>query len=74
MRKRVFKYGDTRRAKVLDALDVPVDALVCVDELGEGHIILGGTHDAAEPGAAGTLTFMRGGPTGGWWRFTRDAP
>lgn len=70
MNRRVFQYGETRRATV-EHVDRS-GALVLTDELGEGHILLGVPSDPCEKGDAGTLTFTKGGSMGGYWRFTKE--
>jgi hypothetical protein len=48
-------------------------AQLIVDDVGEAHICVGGAGDAtAERGDSGVLSFTKGGPTGGYWKFTKD--
>lgn len=77
MKNKTWPYGTTRRAKVLIAKMAPpsmTPAQFIKDENGEGHICIGEkTADfTAQDGDTGTLTFMAGGPTGGYWKFTKD--
>jgi hypothetical protein len=66
-------YGTTRKATVLKS-DLQPSAMLLVDELGEGHILMYGCGDMkAEAGDTGTLTFTKGGPAGGYWKFRKDA-
>jgi len=73
-------YGTTRKAIVLKSnwrppgLDPRAPAgMLLVDDCGEGHICVGDCGDmTAKVDETGTLTFTKGGPTGGYWKFTRD--
>lgn len=70
--RKTFPYGTTRRATVLQT------ATTCQtlkDDKGEGHLLLRGAGDfTANSGDVGTLTFTRGGITGGYWKFLKDKP
>ncbi len=68
--KRTWLYGTTRRAKLLESRRSGVQ--VVVDELKEGHVLVFGAGDkTAQQGDSGILTFTKGGPTGGFWKFTK---
>ncbi len=81
IQKKTWPYGTTRRGVVCIAdwrpkgLPASVQAGQLIkDELNEMHICCG-DHCAdltANAGDAGTLTFTKGGPTGGYWKFTKD--
>lgn len=70
VKTRNWPYGTQRRAKVVETRPW-LEALVLVDEVGEGHIIRP-VSCAYDVGDTGTLTFTEGGPTGGYWRFMWD--
>ncbi len=80
MNVKTYPYGTTRKATVLKSNWKPVGldpranaGQLLKDELGEGHICVGDAGDAsAIPGDKGTLTFTKGGPTGGYWKFQKD--
>lgn len=80
MTTRTWPYGTTRRAIVLKSNLRPVgipdhvaSGQLLRDELGEGHVCVGDAGDqAAIAGETGTLTFTKGGPTGGYWKFQKD--
>lgn len=67
---KTWPYGTTRRATVLQT------AAACqtlVDEKNEGHLLVRGAGDfTAKSGDTGTLTFIKGGLTGGYWKFVKD--
>jgi len=73
-------YSTTRRGVVKLAnwrpagLDPRASAgQLIYDDRNEMHICIGGCGDeTAKEGDTGTLTFMQGGPTGGYWKFTKD--
>jgi hypothetical protein len=72
---RTWPYGTTRLAKVVECIKQRhhLKAQVLTDELGEGHVLLAGAQDeSAKTGDRGTLTFTKGGPTGGYWKFKKD--
>jgi hypothetical protein len=73
-------YGTTRKATVKFSFAStstthgpgPRSVQLATDELGEGHILVAGACDpTAKDGDTGTLTFTQGGPTGGYWKFTK---
>lgn len=77
---RTWPYGTQRRGKVQIAKwrpkgipDHVSSGQLIIDDRGEGHVCVG---DAGDPeamdGDAGVLTFTKGGPTGGYWKFERD--
>ena len=70
---RTFEYGATRRATVEDVI---IDrsghcVVIAVDELGEGHAIVGDSAPAPSKGDVGEVVFLQGGPNGGYWSFRR---
>ena len=78
---RTWPYGTTRKATVCIAKWRPTgldkDAAtgqLIRDELGEMHVCVGEqcADFSARDGDSGTLTFTQGGPTGGYWKFTKD--
>lgn len=77
---KTWPYGTTRKAKVLKAnwrppgLDPRASAATyLLDDQGEAHVCVGPTGDlSAKEGDHGTLTFTQGGPTGGYWKFTKN--
>jgi hypothetical protein len=71
MKTRTWPYGTTRTAKVIEAGTQvnPVE-----DSENEGHVLMNGAQDdTAKVGDTGKLIFTKGGPTGGFWKFTKDA-
>jgi hypothetical protein len=80
MIKVTYAYGTTRKAKVLKTNwrpkglpDKAPSGMLLVDEFKEGHVCVGECGDmTAKEGDTGTLTFTKGGPTGGYWKFTKD--
>lgn len=70
MKTRTWPYGTTRFAKVIET---GRQFTMLEDDKGEGHVLINGAQDdTAEVGDTGILTFTKGGPTGGYWKFTRD--
>ena len=69
MKERQFKIGETRKATVGSWTRL---CLICRDELNEGHVIHGVDTEPCAVGDTGTLTFTKGGPKGGYWKFTKD--
>lgn len=73
-------YGTKRRGTVKIANWRPAgldprasSGQLIIDELNEGHVCVGGSGDqTAKEGDTGTLTFTKGGPTGGYWKFVKD--
>lgn len=68
--KVTYPYGATRKATILETHEF---FHVAVDELGEGHVLLGfdAYDETAQANDKGILTFTKGGPTGGYWKFTK---
>ncbi len=78
MKTRTWKYGSTLRGKVIEGgiLNSPShvkwQAHLIQDQNGEGHVLINGAFDPeAKEGDEGTLTFTKGGPTGGYWKFQK---
>jgi hypothetical protein len=79
MKTVTYPYGTQRKATVIETNWRPegLNPRACagtylVDEKGEGHISLGDVGcDDVKKGDVGTLTFTKGGPTGGYWRFSK---
>ena len=70
--KKTWPYGTKRRAKVRGVeTEGMTTALVVQDELGEAHILIG-TGSVGEEGDRGTITFLQGGPMGGYWKFEKQ--
>lgn len=77
---RTWAYVTTRRGTVRVArMKHPFkakasDAQLIVDEKMEMHVCIGEqcADFTAKDGDTGTLTFTQGGPTGGYWKFTKD--
>lgn len=74
---RTWPYGTKRRAEVLSRERAMhqgrmVDLMALVDDQGEGHLLAGTRSDEGQPGDKGTLTFLQGGPMGGYWQFRQD--
>lgn len=73
---RTWAYGSTLRGKVIEVNIGRNDAFpvhLVQDQKGEGHVLVGNAADAtAKEGDHGTLTFTKGGPTGGYWKFEKD--
>jgi len=66
-----WPYGTTRRAKVIENES---RFTIVEDDTGKVHILAFGAGDrTAKKDEQGTLTFTFGGPTGGYWKFTKDA-
>ena len=64
------EYGTTRKGKVLEIVG---RTQFVADDHGEGHILMAGSGDeSARIGDSGSLIFTKGGPTGGYWKFTKD--
>lgn len=78
---KTWPYGTTRRGVVCIANWRPKgipdniqSGQLIKDEFNEMHICIGKecADLTAIAGDAGTLTFSKGGPTGGYWKFTKD--
>jgi hypothetical protein len=74
MKTRTWPYGTTREGTVMRVLksgsgrNYPV--YVIADDHSEGHVVFGqNIEPEPEVGTRGTLTFVQGGPTGGYWKF-----
>ncbi len=64
-RTRTWPYGTQKTVTVVHS---EKNALVCrEDATSEGFVLLG-QGDVRE-GMPGTITFLEGGPTGGYWKF-----
>lgn len=73
LQQRQFAFGETRKATIQAS---EPGFLVALDDCGEGHL-LWFDHKAREKsefdvGDRGTLTFTKGGPAGGFWKFTKE--
>jgi len=70
---KTWPYGTTRLGKV-ESITLVYGWHIVKDDQNEGHILTGGARDAsAKVGDKGTLTFTKGGPTGGYWKFKKDS-
>lgn len=67
MNQKTWPYGTKRRATVVDKGDT---FLAVVDDEGEGHVLLF-TSSSGEVGDVGEVTFVSGGPMGGYWSFNK---
>lgn len=67
---RTWPYGTQKRGEVI-FFEPPI--LAVKDENKEGYILHSGRFaETFAIGDKGTLTFMKGGPTGGYWDFKKD--
>lgn len=81
MNTRTWPYGTTRRGTVrLARVQHPTEpaageAQLILDDQREMHVCVGRdcADFTAKDGDEGTLTFTKGGPTGGYWKFTKDS-
>jgi hypothetical protein len=76
MKTKTWPYGTTRKATVMSIIrgHKGIQMHIVSDNTGEGHILVNGANDeTAKIGSTGTLTFSQGGPTGGFWKFRKDA-
>ena len=73
---KTWPYGTTLRGTVFVAKITSQHsktAQLVIDERNEGHVLVGNAADfSAVQGDDGTLTFTKGGPTGGYWKFIKD--
>lgn len=74
--KRTWPYGTRKNVTVLHWIGGPVACALVVqaddDPIAEVHCLLGEPRDfppRVRAGERGTITFTRGGPTGGHWRY-----
>lgn len=84
MQERTWPYGTIKTVEVLSRevvrskggkrLARPCEVLMVKEKrTSEGHILMGtGWNPSAAPGDTGIITFMEGGPRGGYWQFTPD--
>lgn len=73
MLHRTWKYGTVQAATVVDVIAAGLyEAIVC-ESAGEAHILLGNPTRAVK-GEEGYITFKDGGPTGGYWEYTKGSP
>lgn len=71
---KTWPYGTTRQATVEGVVPQPDGRRIhiAIDDQHEGHLLLGDAADEnAGAGDRGILTFTRGGPLGGYWKFTK---
>lgn len=77
--QRTWPYGTKRRARVLERSTAKVGGqtvrVMVLEELDrkEAHVLVGNEccDAGANRGDEGTLTFTQGGPTGGYWKFSK---
>ena len=73
---KTWPYGTTLRGVVFVARITSQhskSAQLIIDKTNEGHVLIGSAADfTAKDGDEGTLTFTKGGPTGGYWKFVKD--
>lgn len=72
---RTWPYGTLRPVEVADIDRRGSPPIVTVvDNAGEGYILVGGIDDPehVQIGDRGEITFTKGGPTGGYWRYQGD--
>jgi len=64
---KTWPYGTKRKAEIKQ---VAGPVMTAVDELGEGHVLVGVVRGKnPKPGEKGELVFTKGGITGGYWRW-----
>lgn len=75
MKTRTWPYGTTRKGTLENIVrGRDGTAHVVLDDHNEGHVLVAGAQDkSAKEGDTGTLTFTKGGPTGGYWKFKKDS-
>lgn len=68
---RTWEYGTEINAKVEKIVTNHPHTVVLTDEHGEGHILIGTSCVRAGicEGDEVTLVFIKGGPTGGYWKI-----
>jgi hypothetical protein len=68
---RTWPYGTTRKANVMSVVKGEAGPIyVVLDDRNEAHVLIGQVIEPnPRPGTDGTLTFVQGGPTGGYWKF-----
>jgi hypothetical protein len=76
MQTRTWPYGTTLNCSVITRdkarhLGQLVDVLT-VGCKNEAYILIGHDHGDAAVGDKGTITFLQGGPTGGYWKFKKS--
>jgi len=76
MLTRTWPYGTVKHCDVIDVIREPkFTLLICHaddDPSNEAHVCIYRPDDVtAEKGDRGRLVFTRGGPTGGYWKFSR---
>jgi hypothetical protein len=70
MKTVTFPYGTTRKGSVVDVIR---GTIIITDENMEGHILTKTCcPQRVRSGDVGTLTFTKGGPTGGYWKFEKE--
>lgn len=69
---RTWPYGTIKAVEVL-AVEAP-NLLICVDGNKEGYVLIwsDGEEQTAKVGDKGKITFMPGGPLGGYWRYAAN--
>jgi hypothetical protein len=68
---KTWPYGTKRRGKVV-AIEGPLQCIEGEDREGYIQQINFSGDPSAKEGDWGTLTFTKGGPTGGFWKFAKD--
>lgn len=70
MNQKTWPYGTTRQATIIKIFPkTGTKILILTDDQGEGHLITSTDTPNAKTGDHGTITFTKGGPTGGYWKY-----
>lgn len=68
LQRRTWDYGKTFDVEVREATKMLI--AVFAPEINEGFLLAGhGVTDLPAKGDKGTITFTKGGPTGGYWKW-----
>ncbi|MDE2096155.1 MAG: hypothetical protein KGL39_02845 [Patescibacteria group bacterium] len=74
MQTKTWPYGTQKRVELLDSRITKIKGVgfqIVVDDQKEAFVLMGESccDFTAEVGSRGVITFMQGGPTGGYWKF-----
>lgn len=70
---RTWEYGTVLAVTVVDVINAGRFQGIICQAGDEAHVILGNPTRAAK-GEEGYITFKSGGPTGGYWQYTKGPP
>jgi hypothetical protein len=79
MQTKTWPYGTVKQVKVVERRSAKfkgqaVEVVLCVEPASNEGFVLMDRGVLAQVGEEGFITFTNGGPTGGYWKYSKERP